>query len=142
MPSVEPVVLDTHIWLDVAFGRGRFTARVLRKLNAAATASFLYIAAITPWEIAMLIRAGKVQVAGPTIDWLTKALHATSTAVAPFDIAMAIDAVELPAWTHADPADRMIVATARHMNALLVSRDTAILDYGIVTKAVRVLEPS
>ncbi len=48
----------------------------------------------------------------------------------------------LPAWKHADPADRLIVATARHLNALLVTRDGAILDYAEESKAVRTLEPS
>jgi PIN domain nuclease of toxin-antitoxin system len=54
---------------------------------------------------------------------------------------IAVDAVELPPWDHRDPADRMIVATARHIGALFVTRDTAILDYASRTKAVRVLAP-
>ncbi len=138
----EPIVLDTHIWLDVAFGRGRFAPRLLRRLNKAAEAGVLYIAAISAWEIAMLVRAGRVRVAGPVLDWLTRAQRATRTAVAPFGPAIAVDAVELPAWTHADPADRMIVATARLMNALLVTRDGTILDYAETSKAVRAAEPS
>ena len=142
MSTTEPLVLDTHVWLDVAFGRGRFAPRVRRWVDAAARASTLYVAAITPWEVAMLARSGKVRVAGPTLDWLTKAFQLTCTAVAPFEPSVAVDSVELPAWTHGDPADRMIVATARSMNARLVTRDTAILDYGAATKAVRVLEPS
>ncbi|MGH7298624.1 MAG: type II toxin-antitoxin system VapC family toxin [Polyangiaceae bacterium] len=141
MPSVETFVLDTHVWLHVALGRGRFAPRVIRRLDAAAAASLLYVAAITPWEVAMLARAGKVRVAGPTLDWLTRALHATRAAVASFEPAVAVDAVELPAWDHGDPADRIIVATARHLAAVLVTRDGAILDYAARTKAVRVLEP-
>ncbi len=142
MSTTDPLVLDTHVWLDVAFGRGRFTPRVKRLVDAAARASALYVAAITPWEVAMLSRSGKVRVAGPTLDWLTNALQLTCTAVAPFEPSVAVDSVELPAWSHGDPADRIIVATARSMNARLVTRDTAILDYGVTTKAVRVLEPS
>jgi PIN domain nuclease of toxin-antitoxin system len=48
--------------------------------------------------------------------------------------------VDLPAWTHGDPADRLIVATAHHRNALLVTRDSAILEYAEQSKAVRALE--
>jgi PIN domain nuclease of toxin-antitoxin system len=142
MPRADAIVLDTHIWLDVAIGRGRFLPRVLRRLNAAAVAGTLCVAAITPWEVAMLARAGKIRIGEPLAAWLVGALAATRTAVAPLAPEIAVDAVELPAWKHGDPADRLIVATARHLNALLVTRDSAILDYAEESKAVRTLEPS
>jgi PIN domain nuclease of toxin-antitoxin system len=142
MPSADVVLLDTHIWLDVALGRERgMTAGVLRKLDRAASAASLYVAAITPWEIAMLARDGKIRVSGSVREFIAESLRDTRTAVAPLEPAIAVDAVELPAWDHRDPADRMIVATARHMRALLVTRDAAILGYAASVKAVRVLEP-
>jgi PIN domain nuclease of toxin-antitoxin system len=142
MPNVERLVLDTHVWLDVAFGRGRLAPRLIRRINAAAFAGELYVAAITAWETAMLVKRGKLKINGPTIEWMHRTFRDTRTAVAPLDVAIAIDAVELPAWTHADPADRLIVATARQMNAVLVTRDEAILEYAYASKAVRTLDPS
>ena len=142
MPKGEAFVLDTHVWLDVAVGRERsFTARVRRSLDRAAVAGALYVAAVTPWEVAMLARAGKIRVAGPLLGFVTESLRETRTAVAPLEPAIAVDAVELPAWDHRDPADRLIVATARNLGAVLVPRDAAILDYARTVKAVRVLEP-
>lgn len=142
MPRAEPIVLDTHVWLDVALGRGRMAPRTMRRLDAAADAGTLYVAAITPWEIAMLARAGKVRVNAPVLDWLVHALHATRTAVAPLEPAIAVDSVELPAWKHPDPADRLIVATARYLRALLVTRDAEILDYAEDSRALQAAEPS
>jgi len=143
MPSAEVFVLDTHVWLDVAFGRSkRFAARVRRQLDAAAQGARLYVAAITPWEVAMLVRNGKVRVSSPVVDFVVGALRETRTAVALLEPAIAVDAVELPAWDHRDPADRLIVASARSLDAVLVTRDGAILDYAEVVSAVRVLDPS
>jgi PIN domain nuclease of toxin-antitoxin system len=142
MRSAEPIVLDTHVWLDVAYGRGRIAPRLSRKLERAGASGVLYVAAITPWEVAVLVRAGKLRVAGPLLEWLVSALQQTRTAVAPLDPAIAVDAVDLPAWDHGDPADRLIVATTRHLGAMLVTRDTEILDYADEVKAVRVVEPS
>lgn len=140
MPSADVVLLDTHIWLDVALGRQRgMTTRVLRKCDRAASAGSLYVAAITPWEVAMLARGGKIRVNSPLREFIEESLRETRTAVAPLEPAIAVDAVELPAWDHRDPVDRMIVATARHLEALLVTRDAAILDYASRVKAVRVL---
>jgi PIN domain nuclease of toxin-antitoxin system len=142
MPRPEVVLLDTHIWLDVAFGRSsRFAMRVRRQLDAAASAACLYVAAITPWEVAMLVRNGKVRVSGPVLDFVVAALRETRTAVVAFEPAVAVDAVELPDWDHRDPADRLIVASARFMNAVLATRDGAILDYARGARAVRVMDP-
>ncbi len=141
MPSAEAIVLDTHVWLDVAFGRARSVAtRVLRKIQRAAAGDSLYVAAITPWEVAMLARAGKIRVSGPVLEFVTASLRDTRTAVAALDPAIAVDAVQLPSWEHRDPADRMIVATARSLGAQLVTRDSAILEYAARSSAVRVLE--
>jgi PIN domain nuclease of toxin-antitoxin system len=142
MPSVEALVLDTHVWLDIAFGRGKVLPRVMRRLERSAAGGVLYVAAITPWEVAMLARAGKLRVAGPVLPWLVAALQGTRTAVAPLEPAIAVDAVDLPGWEHRDPADRLIVATARHLDGTLITRDAAILDYAALAKAVRAIEPS
>lgn len=141
MSSDRPIVLDTHIWLDVGLGRGRFSPRVRRLIERAAGNAELYVASITPWEVAMLARDGRVRVRGPLLAWLTETLAATHTAVASLNVAISVDAVELPAWRHGDPADRLIVATARHLGAQLITRDGAILDYAAASKAVRALEP-
>lgn len=142
MPSGDALVLDTHVWLDVAVGRERsVSTRVRRMLDKAAAAGALYVAAVTPWEVAMLARSGKIRVDGPILGFITEALRDTRTAVAPLEPAIAVDAVELPTWDHRDPADRIIVATTRKLGAMLVTRDTAILDYAESAKAVRVLEP-
>lgn len=142
MPGADSIVLDTHIWIDVAFGRGGFAPRILRKLDRAAAAGRLHVAAITCWEIAMLAREGKLHVRGTVLGWLEQALELTRTSVVSFVPAIAVDAVELPSWGHADPADRIIVATARHLGASLVTRDTEILEYAENAKAVQAVEPS
>jgi len=142
MSSADVVVLDTHVWLDVALGRSRgMGARWVRRLEKAAAHGSLCVAAITPWEIAALVRRGKVRVSGPVLEFIVESLRETRTVVAPLEPSVAVDAVELPAWEHRDPADRLIVATARHLGGVLVTRNTAILDYAASTKAVRVLEP-
>jgi PIN domain nuclease of toxin-antitoxin system len=87
------------------------------------------------------VRRGKVRVNGPVLEFITESLRETRTSVAPLEPAVAVDAVDLPAWEHGDPADRLIVATARHLQGVLVTRDVAILDYAASTKAVRVLDP-
>lgn len=98
------------------------------------------MSAITPWEIALGVRGGRIRVAGDVLECIDAALDALSCAVASLEPAIAVDAVNLPARDHADPSDRIIVATARRLRAALVTADSAILDYAAATKAVRVVE--
>lgn len=139
MAAHERIVLDTHVWKMLLDG-DRFTARVLRRIEAAAANGSLYIAAITVWELAMLVKKGALRLNKPTLEWIADAVHASRVTVSPLEPAVSVDAAELPAF-HGDPADRMIVATARHLGAWLVTRDAKILDYAD-TKTVRVLEPT
>lgn len=132
------LVLDTHalIWAHTGI---RIPKKVARRIEAAGRDGQLYISAITPWEIALGVRRGRIKIAGDVLEWIQASLDALSAAVASLEPAIAVDAVEL-AWEHADPSDRIIVATARRLGASLVTADTAILDFARSTKAVRVLE--
>ncbi|MBL0214419.1 MAG: type II toxin-antitoxin system VapC family toxin [Myxococcales bacterium] len=133
------LVLDTHalIWAHLGV---RISKKVAKKILAAGAESALYVSAITPWEIALGVRRGRIRIAGDVLAWLHDACDAMSVAVAPLEPAIAVDAVNLPAWDHADPSDRIIVATARRLGATLVTADTAILEYAEASRAVRVLE--
>ncbi len=139
MASDERLVLDTHVWTMLVAG-DRFAPRILRRIDAAAAAHALYIAAVTVWEIAMLATKRTLKLNAPTLLWVTDAVHASRVIVFPLEPSIAVDAADLPLF-HGDPADRMIVATARHLKAVLITRDTKILDYANETKNVRALEP-
>jgi len=135
----DRLVLDTHVWTMLVAG-DRFAPRILRRIDAAAAADALYLAAVTVWEIAMLATKGALKLNAPTLSWVTDAVHASRVIVFPLEPSIAIDAAELPLF-HGDPADRMIVATARYLKAVLITRDTKILDYAEETKNVRAIEP-
>src|SRR5579884_2687420 len=100
MPATEPLVLDTHAWLWAA--QGRIAPRVARRIDAAGIADELFVAAITPWEVAMGVRSGRIRIRGSVLAWIEEALRRTRTAVVSMDPAIAVDAVELPAWDHGD----------------------------------------
>jgi PIN domain nuclease of toxin-antitoxin system len=139
MASAEAIVLDTHAWKMLVDG-DRFAPRVLRKIDAAAKADMLYIAAVTVWELAMLVTKGALRLNAPTLQWVTEAVHASRVAVFALEPAIAVDAAELAGF-HGDPADRMIAATARHLGATLVTRDGRLLDYAAETHNLRAIEP-
>jgi PIN domain nuclease of toxin-antitoxin system len=132
------LVLDTHALIWAHLGT-RIPAKVAKRILAAGEANQLYVSAITPWEIALGVSRGRIKIAGNTLAWIQDALDAVSVAVAALEPAITVDAVEL-AWEHPDPADRLIVATARRLGAAVVTADSSILAFASATKAVRVVE--
>lgn len=132
------LVLDTHVLIWAHLGI-RIPKKVERRIVSAGKDNELFISAITPWEIALGVRRERIKIAGDVLDWIQDALDALSAVVASLEPAIAVDAVDL-AWDHADPSDRIIVATARRLGASLVTADTAILEFAESTRAVRVLE--
>ncbi|HZJ64586.1 MAG TPA: type II toxin-antitoxin system VapC family toxin [Kofleriaceae bacterium] len=132
------LVLDTHalIWAHAGI---RIPKKVEKRILAAGAKNELFVSAITPWEIAHGVRRNRIKIAGDVLEWIHEALDALSASIASLEPAIAVDAVDLP-WEHADPSDRIIVATARRLGAYLVTADTAVLDFAEATRAVRVLE--
>jgi PIN domain nuclease of toxin-antitoxin system len=123
------VLLDTHVWLWLVAGSPDLTTEARHTIDRAAAAGTLRIAAISLWEIALLASRGRIVLGKSIGPWLAEALADPAPAIDPLSPQIAVEACSLPEAFHRDPADRMIVATARVTNAVLMTRDRQILDY-------------
>jgi PIN domain nuclease of toxin-antitoxin system len=126
----EPVILDTHslVWLidgDESLGK-----ESRRRIEQATAPGSILISAITPWEIAMLVQKGRLELALPLRKWFEEVLESRIISIAPLLPEIAIDSAMLPGEIHRDPSDRIIIATARHHNLPLLTMDRKILSYG------------
>jgi len=135
----DRLVLDTHVWKSYVEGAG-ISAKVVKRIDLARESGSLFVAAMSVWEIAMLAAKGQIKLSGPTLQWVADAVQASAVVVHPLEPVIAVDSAELAVF-HGDPADRLIVATARHLAAVLVTKDSKILDWAEATKGVRVLQP-
>jgi len=127
---LNAVLLDTHALVWLVVGDGQLRLAVRRRIETAAQAQQLWVSAITPWEIGMLVAKGRLVLDRDVMDWLQAALSLPGIRVAPLEPALAVASTRLPGALHGDPADRLIVATARHLGATLVTADAALLAYG------------
>jgi PIN domain nuclease of toxin-antitoxin system len=129
MSEPRPLLLDTHAWLWLEAGSDELSAGARRAISTALGVGLLRVAAISLWELALLASRGRVVLGKPTNLWLEAALADPGPIIEPLSARVAIESCELPGALHRDPADRMIVATARVINATLMTRDRRILDY-------------
>lgn len=130
--ALMATLLDTHVLIWLLEGNERLGQKSRALIRAAAQADSLFVSAITPWEIAMLISKGRLVFGQEIGQWLRTALSLPGIRMIPLSIDISVASTQLPGDFHADPADRMIVATARHLGATLVTEDKLILNYSHV----------
>ena len=127
------LLLDTHAWiwwLRGSAGGSQLSARETAALDALPFDQRPALCDISLWEVAMLVDLGRLQLDRPLAHWL--ALACLAVEVLPITAAVAVEVAALPASFHRDPADRLIVATARVHGLPLLSRDGKIQRSGLV----------
>jgi PIN domain nuclease of toxin-antitoxin system len=127
----SPLLIDTHYWLWFEAGlRDRLTAHNLEIILAAAARGNLLVSVMSVWEVGMLESKGRIGLRINCVRWVEEALAIPGLTLAPLTPAIALESTRLPGNFHGDPADRIIVATARVMNTRLLTSDKNIRAYG------------
>jgi PIN domain nuclease of toxin-antitoxin system len=121
------IILDTHIWVWWMGGGTQLPPDYLTLIQAEVV-NGLGVCAISCWEVAKLVELGRLQLAFPVDQWLAQALQ-SPVQLLPLTPEVAVGSTQLPGSFHRDPADQMIVATARHYNWPLVTLDQRIRAY-------------
>lgn len=123
------VVLDTDAWIWFLNADPRLGVVARQEIEAAALRDAANLSAITLWEVSMLAARGRLALTREPRDWLEFYTTRPGFSVHPLSIAVIVDSNCLPGELHGDPADRLIIATARHLDAVLVTADQKILSY-------------
>lgn len=124
------VVLDTHVLIWWVAGSAMLSPIAGKAIaREQKNAGQILVSAISAWEVAMLVKKGRMELAMNLDDWLAAVETMETVRVVPVTARVAVQSVKLPGHFHSDPADRMIVALAREVNAPLVTADTKIHAY-------------
>ena len=123
------ILLDTHIWIWWISNIEKLPPKVLNAINKARIESSIVISSISTWEIALLVEKGRLELSVSVRDWVRKTEGLPFVHFAPVDNTISLRSVSLPGEFHADPADRIITATAMTMGIPLVTGDEKIFGY-------------
>lgn len=127
---MNSLLLDTHVLIWMMEGNTRISPMVRESIHEAAARDLLFVSAITPWEIAVLVFKKRIDLGMDVQLWIDAALRLPGIRLYPFLPEIAVASTRLPWEMHADPADRILAATARHLGAALVTADEQMLRYG------------
>lgn len=128
--SQQIFLMDTHVWVWLMNGSPELRSSKFHKALEQKGHSFSLRASIlSVWEIGMLEAKGRIVFPMGAMKWVEQAEKAPHFGILPLTSEIAIQSCQLPGSFHGDPADRMIVATAKSVGAILVTRDERILAY-------------
>lgn len=126
----RPLLLDTHVLVWAFAGEeARRLRSVSAELERAAGAGLVHVSAISGFEIGLLVAGGRLRLDRPPAQWFQEALSRPGVRAVEVAPDIAVEAATLPGPLHGDPADRLLVATARLRSLTLVTADRRLLDY-------------
>jgi len=124
-------LVDTNIWLwmvnDYQSIPGTIAPIIADTINYP-----FYLSAISVWEIAKKVSLGKLTLSIPIRDWLFQATREPFIEIVPLSVDISLESTILPGEFHKDPADQIIVATARNQNLIILTADQKIRQYSHV----------
>ena len=124
------IVLDTHILIWWVSGDlKKLSPKALAAINQESQGGEIIISSITPWEIAMLIAKERMVISMDLDEWIATIGQIEAIKFFAVDNDIAVKSATLPGEFHKDPADRIIVATARKLGCGLVTADEKIIHY-------------
>ena len=122
------IVLDTHIWVWWVDGNKNLSQEQTLKIQKN-EAGIIGVSAISCWEVAKLVEHRRIELAVSIDEWIQQALNYPGVRLLELTPEIAIESTRLPEAFHRDPADQIIVATARIHDCLLITVDERIVNY-------------
>jgi len=122
------IVLDTHVWVWWVHDESKLTI-AQRGVIKANENDAIGISAISLWEVAKLVERNRLILPCPTLEWFRQALGYPGVRIIDLTPEIALESTQLPGEFHRDPADQIIVATARVKDCPLVTSDEKIVHY-------------
>ena len=126
------IVLDTHIWWWTVSEPSQLSRKARQRITKTPPEQRA-IASISIWEFAMMVTRSRINLTISPDEWLDYAVHKTGLTILHLNSKIALESCNLPGKFHKDPADRIIVATARVSRSQLITKDQKIIEYPYVT---------
>ncbi len=122
------ILLDTHTWIWSHSATNLLSDEVMKLIRTTRTDQRA-IASISIWEFAMMVTRGRITLKIDPKRWLKNSIDTSGLQVIELTPEIAMESCSLPGGFHRDPADRIIVATARTHNLTLLTKDRKIIGY-------------
>jgi PIN domain nuclease of toxin-antitoxin system len=126
------VVLDTCAWVWLCASPRDLSAAAHEIIQRERKRDGLIVSVLSVWEVAKLAQKRKLTFSIPCRHWIDQAIREDGVTLHPLTPEICVESTELPGVFHGDPADQIIVATARLLGLPVVTKDQRIRNYAHV----------
>jgi len=123
------IVLDTHAWVWFVSNPELLSRKASEAIEDAVVEKRVFISSISAWEVALLVARGRLQLTMEVDEWVARSESLPFFQFIPLNNTIAVKSVALPGPLHADPADRVIIATAHSLGAPIITKDKRLRAY-------------
>ena len=122
-------LMDTHVWIWWHTAPEKLSPKVHQSISEMDVSDQLLMSAISVWEVTKLVEKNKLTLGVGIDQWIAQALNMSQFQLLPLSPEIAIGSTRLPQPFHQDPADQIIVASARLFDATILTIDQLITNY-------------
>jgi len=123
------IIIDTHVLLWWINDQNKLSEKAVNIINEQIDKGVILVSSISIWEICLLIKKDKISLNLDLDRWIEKVEKLPFLRFIPVNNQIAQKSVNLPGVFHSDPADRIMVATAREKGAVFITSDEKIRKY-------------
>lgn len=131
MPKVNSqyLLLDTHVWVWLINADDRLNRKqYMKMIDQYSAQGAVRVSAISVWELGMLVAKGRLVLSKNIHQWVQESLNSKGISLEPLSIGILLESASMEG-AHGDPADRMILASAININAMIMTADKEIITY-------------
>ena len=121
------ILLDTHTWVWWIAEPNKLSAKAAERIRKAGNE--ICVSAISCWEIAMLVAKGRLGLSMDVEEWIERSLKLPELHLLDLTPKIAVLSTRLDGSPPADPADKILIASAKVHHCSIVTKDRLILDY-------------
>ncbi len=122
-------LLDTHTWIWWNSNPSNLSNKVKELIEDLKNYEELLLSVISIWEFSKLLEKGRLKISVNGYTWIEQALILPKLKVCELTPQTAFNSTTLPQPIHDDPADQILIATARIENAVIITKDQLIQNY-------------
>ena len=124
------LLLDTHVWIWLMNGSDELNHKeYLHLIEQYARRDAVRICAISVWELGMLVAKNRLTLSKDVSHWVKESLKGRGLALEPLSVDIMLESTQMGDEVHGDPADRLILTTAKNIRATIITADDKMISY-------------
>ena len=128
--KLKYLLLDTHIWIWLMNGNDELNRKDhLRLIQGYAKRDALRVCAISVWELGMLVAKKRLTLSKDVSHWVKESFKLQGLMLEPLTVDIMLESTQMGEDVHGDPADRLILTTAKNIHAAIMTADGEMISY-------------